>query len=133
MKRLLNVGKNKAVSLFQQMEKLDLIRRRKQGQDKPARMFVRTFVEVAPEKADAPKTSPNFMGWKRNESDSVFTGSQSGPPLRDARLYKTGVRSDKRLFQYPHFDDAGDFLNRALAVIRNVVEYEPIDRHSDTS
>ena len=52
--RLLHVGKNKAVSLFQQMEKLDLIRRRKQGQGKPARVFVRTFVEAAPENADAP-------------------------------------------------------------------------------
>ena len=52
--RLLNVGKNKAVSLFRQMEKLDLIRRRKQGQGKPARVFVRTFVEAAPENADAP-------------------------------------------------------------------------------
>ena len=62
--RLLHVGKNKAVSLFQQMEKLDLIRRRKQGQGKPARVFVRTFVEAAPENADAPapdcaETSPN--------------------------------------------------------------------------
>ena len=54
VKRMLNVGKNKAVSLFQQMEKLDLIRRRKQGQGKPARVFVRTFVEAAPENADAP-------------------------------------------------------------------------------
>ena len=54
VKRMLNVGKNKAVSLFQQMEKLDLIHRRKQGQGKPARVFVRTFVEAAPENADAP-------------------------------------------------------------------------------
>ena len=52
--RLLNVGKNKAVSLSRQMEKLDLIHRRKQGQGKPARVFVRTFVEAAPENADAP-------------------------------------------------------------------------------
>ena len=53
-KRLLHVGKNKAVRLFQQLEKLDLIRRRKQGQGKPARVFVRTFVENAPENANAP-------------------------------------------------------------------------------
>ena len=52
VKRMLNVGKNKAVSLFQQMEKLDLIRRRKQGQGKPARVFLRTLAEAAPENAD---------------------------------------------------------------------------------
>ena len=56
-KRLLHVGKNKAVRMFQQLEKLDLIRRRKQGQGKPARVFVRTFVENAPENADA--SAPN--------------------------------------------------------------------------
>ena len=50
--RLLHVGKNKAVSLFQQMEKLDLIHRRKQGLGKPARVFLRTLAEAAPENAD---------------------------------------------------------------------------------
>ena len=53
-RQALNVGKNKAVNLFHQLEKLDLIHRRKQGQGKPARVFVRTFVEAAPESADAP-------------------------------------------------------------------------------
>ena len=47
VKRLLNVGKNKAVNLFKQLETLGLIRRRKQGQGKPARVFVRRFVENA--------------------------------------------------------------------------------------
>ena len=57
VKRMLNVGKNKAVSLFRQMEKLDLIHRRKQGQGKPARVFVRTFVEAAPDCAETPPPS----------------------------------------------------------------------------
>ena len=51
VKRILNVGKNKAVKLFKQMESLDLIRRRKQGQGKPARVFVRRFVEPSEENA----------------------------------------------------------------------------------
>ena len=41
----LNVGKNKAVKLFNQLETLGFICRRKQGQGKPARVFVRIFVE----------------------------------------------------------------------------------------
>ncbi|MBQ9616731.1 MAG: replication initiator protein A [Oscillibacter sp.] len=52
VKRLLNVGKNKAVKLFKQLESLDLIHRRKQGQGKPARVFVRTFVEASEENAE---------------------------------------------------------------------------------
>ncbi|MBP5717747.1 MAG: replication initiator protein A [Abditibacteriota bacterium] len=49
---LLNVGKNKAVKLFNQLETLGFIRRRKQGQGKPARVFVRIFVEKPKENAE---------------------------------------------------------------------------------
>ena len=44
--RILHVGKRKAIRLFDRMELLGLIRRRKQERGKPARIFVREFVEV---------------------------------------------------------------------------------------
>ena len=50
--RLLNVGKNKAVNLFKRLEELDLIRRRKQGQGKPARVYVRRLVKGPKENAE---------------------------------------------------------------------------------
>ena len=44
--RLVHVGKHKAIRLFDRMELLGLIRRRKQERGKPTRIFVREFVEV---------------------------------------------------------------------------------------
>ena len=44
--RIVHVGKRKAIRLFERMETLGLIRRRKQERGKPARIFVREFVEV---------------------------------------------------------------------------------------
>ena len=44
--RLVHVGKRKAIRLFERMELLGLIRRRKQGRGKPDRIFVREFAEV---------------------------------------------------------------------------------------
>ena len=75
-RQALNVGKNKAVNLFHQLEKLDLIRRRKQGQGKPARVFVRTFVEAAPDCADAPapdcaETSPPMATSERETMEAT--------------------------------------------------------------
>ena len=52
--RQLKVGKNKAVNLFKRLEELDLIRRRKQGQGKPARVYVRRLVKGS--KENAPET-----------------------------------------------------------------------------
>ena len=64
--RYLKVGKNKAVNLFKRLEELDLIRRRKQGQGKPARVYVRRLVKgpkenaegAAPDSAEISATEP---------------------------------------------------------------------------
>ena len=64
--RQLKVGKNKAVNLFKRLEELDLIRRRKQGQGKPARVYVRRLVKgpkenaegAAPDSAEVSATEP---------------------------------------------------------------------------
>ena len=64
--RYLKVGKNKAVNLFKRLEELDLIRRRKQGQGKPARVYVRRLVKgpkeneqgAAPDSAMEPENAP---------------------------------------------------------------------------
>ena len=70
--RLLKVGKNKAVNLFKRLEELDLIRRRKQGQGKPARVYVRRLVKgpkeneqgAAPDFAMEPETAPEAEAMK---------------------------------------------------------------------
>ena len=60
--RQLKVGKNKAVNLFKRLEELDLIRRRRQGQGKPARVYVRRLVkgpkENAPDSAEVSAPEP---------------------------------------------------------------------------
>ena len=56
--RLLKVGKNKAVNLFKRLEELGLIRRRKQGQGKPARVYVRRLVKGPKENAEG--AAPDF-------------------------------------------------------------------------
>ena len=45
VKKACKVGKNKAMKVFREMETLNLIQRRKQGQGKPARIFVKNFIE----------------------------------------------------------------------------------------
>ena len=62
--RLLNVGKDKAIRLFNRMETLGLIRRRKQGPKQPTRIFVQTFVDVPSE--DTEESATDFM-----EADNV--------------------------------------------------------------
>lgn len=47
----LNIGKNKAVSVFSELEKIGLIYRKKQGQGKPTKIYVLNFAkEIASEK-----------------------------------------------------------------------------------
>ena len=68
--RLLHVGKDKAVRLFDRMETLGLIRRRKQGVKKATLIFVRTFVDVPAEDAEeAPE-----------EAATDFAEAESVPP-----------------------------------------------------
>ena len=62
--RLLNVGKDKAIRLFNRMETLGLIRRRKQGPKQPTRIFVQTFVDLPSE--DTEESATDFM-----EADNV--------------------------------------------------------------
>ena len=47
--KYVNVGRNKAVRVIREMEQLGLIERRKQGQGKPARIFVKNIIETKPE------------------------------------------------------------------------------------
>ena len=56
--RQLKVGKNKAVNLFKRLEELDLIRRRRQGQGKPARVYVRRLVKGPKENAEGAAPEP---------------------------------------------------------------------------
>ena len=82
VKRLLNVGKNKAVNLFKQLETLGLIHRRKQGQGKPARVFVRTFVEnaenAAPDCGEMP--TPEMIPEAEPQAEAVMEAS----PFKEA-------------------------------------------------
>lgn len=53
---MLNVGKNKAVAMFKELENIGLIIRKKQGQGKPMRVYVMNFADVL-EKASDIQTS----------------------------------------------------------------------------
>ena len=49
---MLNVGKNKAVAIFKELEDIELIIRKKQGQGKPTRIYVMNFAEVLEDASD---------------------------------------------------------------------------------
>ena len=55
--RTVKVGKNKALQLFQELENLGLILRKKQGQGKPAKIFVRNIIETDAEAIPSQDTS----------------------------------------------------------------------------
>ena len=81
VKRLLNVGKNKAVNLFKRMEELDLIRRRKQGQGKPARVYVRRLVKGPKENAEgaAPDSAPERKNAPEAEVTKAAPSAEAAP------------------------------------------------------
>ncbi len=49
---MLNVGKNKAVAMFKELEEIGLIIRKKQGQGKPTRVYVMNFADVLEDVSD---------------------------------------------------------------------------------
>ena len=58
VKQSINVGKNKAVRVMSEMEALGLIMRKKRGQGRPTRIFVRNFIEDAPPVTEAAPVQP---------------------------------------------------------------------------
>ena len=66
------VGKNKAVQVFAQMETLGLIVRKKQGQGKPARIFVRNIIEQSVnEQPDTPEETAEPLPERNQELEEV--------------------------------------------------------------
>ena len=86
--RHLDVGKNKAVNLFKRMEELDLIHRRKQGQGKPARVYVRRFVKnpkenaegAAPDSMEGVAPEPEIAPEAEPQAEAVM----EAPPFEEA-------------------------------------------------
>ena len=55
----LNIGKNKAVKIFDELEQTGLIIRKKQGQGKPTRIYVKNFILPSePEQASSSASEP---------------------------------------------------------------------------
>ena len=80
VKHMLNVGKNKAVKLFKQLETLDLIHRRKQGQGKPARIFVRRFVGFPEEIVEVPQETAGEAAPDLNCEEALMRKPESTEP-----------------------------------------------------
>ena len=56
---MMGCGHNKAVRLFADLEKIGLIERRKQGQGRPTRIYVKNF--ILPTEAEEPETPEAYM------------------------------------------------------------------------
>ena len=85
--RLLNVGKDKAVRLFDRMETLGLIRRRKQEAQQPTRIFVQTFVDVPVEDMEeaSEDAATDFAEADSVPAETPVTPAQDAAPVTPAQ------------------------------------------------
>ena len=74
--RTVKVGKNKALQLFQELENLGLILRKKQGQGKPAKIFVRNIIETDAE--TIPSQNNNDTQNIQNDESVETSGNVEG-------------------------------------------------------
>lgn len=65
----LNIGKDKAVKIFNELEKIELIYRKRQGQGKPIKIYVLNFAKVKNEEGNNNKTSDNNIQNKFQTSE----------------------------------------------------------------
>ena len=79
VKKACKVGKNKAMKVFREMETLNLIQRRKQGQGKPARIFVKNFIESG----ENTESGVNPMEITETEYD-IESKTEAFPPVTES-------------------------------------------------
>ena len=93
--RLVHVGRHKAVSLFERMETLGLIRRRKQGRGKPDRIFVREFLEVENAEETSAENAADYDATETTPADiPMETEDVAGTPVAVTEASATPAQID---------------------------------------
>ena len=93
---MMGFGHNKIVRLFRELDEIGLIERKKQGQGKPTRVYVKNFVlpqELAPAPDDDSETSEN--GKSDEETDPAYVDTDTieeaeTSPERKSAIPKSG-------------------------------------------
>lgn len=92
---MLNCGKEKAASIFQELEKIGLIERKRQGLGKPPRIYVKNFAKVSERNPDNNEESNS----EKNNSETENETKRSEKPTargRESRLQEVGKTDFKR-------------------------------------
>ena len=129
--RTVKVGKNKALQILHELEDLGLILRKKQGQGKPAKIFVRNIIETDAETIPIQNTkdTQNAQNIENAESaetagneESIDKASVSGQDTEDMRdtqsagTEDTNARNEKWDTPVPVSDSTPEPENAASAV-----------------
>ena len=83
--RIIRVGLTKATQIIHEMENLGLILRKKQGQGKPARIFVKNIIEEGVEKEETkpvPETMPETIPETSRKEETNVTETVESMPER---------------------------------------------------
>lgn len=93
--KLLNCGKEKAAAIFQELEKVGLIERKRQGLGKPTKIYVKNFAAENTDKDSMPKREKNHVeNCKLDVQRSEIPTSASPETLtsrgRESRLLEVG-------------------------------------------
>lgn len=106
---MMDIGKDKAVKLFKELEVIGLIERKKQGQGRPARIYVKNFVLPVepdgngldmPQTSEKPKSQPNDDLKTSKKPKSRLPDSRS-PDFGKADRNNTEKNDTERPFTLP--------------------------------
>ena len=144
--RTVKVGKNKALQILHELEDLGLILRKKQGQGKPAKIFVRNIIETDAETIPSQNTkdTQNAQNIENAESaetagneESIDKASVSGQDTEDMRdtqsagTEDTNARNEKWDTTAPVSDSTPEPENAASAV--DTLDAQASDAESQVS
>ena len=87
---MMGFGHNKIVRLFRELDEIGLIERKKQGQGKPTRIYVKNF--VLPQET-APASAPDDQG---ETSESEKSGEETDPAYVDTDTTEEAETSPER-------------------------------------
>ena len=94
---MMGFGHNKIVRLFRELDEIGLIERKKQGQGKPTRIYVKNFV-LPQETAPAPAPAPDDQG---ETSESGKSDEETAPVCPDADTIEEAETSPERKSAIP--------------------------------
>ena len=86
---LMNCGKDKTTKLFRELERIGLIERRKQGQGRPARIYVKKF--ISPSGTRQPQTEQTPPPCPHQAAESRRSGQLDNTPPLTAEKPQSGL------------------------------------------